>query len=104
MTMLHSWFWAKVLWGKSEQGERCRGCRRTLPINTTCLVTRVAMDTSHRVYGPIIEVICESCALLLWPKVYAGAEGPIKQEDVGEFGEHSNDRKWDWIKIPKFTY
>lgn len=102
--LLHNWYYAKVKWGKSEPNEVCAGCRKYMPVNTTCLVLRVAMDDSKRLFGPIIELWCETCALLMYPKVFAGMEGPIRVDNVGEFGEHSSKAKWEWVKIPRLLY
>ncbi len=106
MTMLHRFFWAAVKWGKSERGEKCAGCKRYLPTNTTCLVLRLANDDSKRLYGPPIEIWCETCTDLLAAtgKIRPGMEGPVRLDNAGEFGEIGDGVKWEWISPPRPWY
>ena len=106
MTLLHTWFKARISWGTAEAGERCSGCRRVLTQNYNdrgflqgerCLILRLAhAEYPDKWLTRPIETWCERCADLLYPKIYPGMEGYLRGDNSGEAGEAAVWDRWRW--------
>ena len=94
--LLHTWFKASLKWGYTEHKEQCAACKRYPPINSRCLLLRLAHENyPDKFISKPIEVVCESCADLLWPKLQAGQTGYVRLDKAGEFGEIPFWNRWE---------